>query len=194
MMPSWHFAPPKLAGQLRRRLQQAAAPVYAQCGSITWSGNTPQPALRTVHLRYVTEFKTLGFVTCTTSDKWRQLHKQPQLAICFYDPVASIQWRISGKADLIKAPQHAKTMQRLWRQIRPSLHQVYWQSLPSKALQYRTNREMSHHVAPHFGLVLISVQSWEIFKMQPHDYAKSQRWLYQRRGQQWRAQRLELLR
>jgi hypothetical protein len=180
------FAPPEWSSAIRESFEDEAHPAYAQVATATPAG---APRVRTVHVRYVTEYDTVGFSTNVFSPKWAELARNPRISGCWFDTKRRIQIRWEGSVRLVPweraSDAERRVLERLWLLIRPTVREEYWREFgqpdPSAELP-----------CPTHGVVLCRPDLWDLYELVSDDYRTHRRTIHRLGGNVWRAERVTL--
>lgn len=164
--------PEELTAWVPARFNNEEKPFFAQAATVDAEG---EPDVRTVHYRYIEELDSLGFACHIDSPKWRQLMTQPSLAGCYFTPREQIQLRWRAKVRLItdsgSAARHA-----IWQSTEEWIREEYWQGAGN-----------SEQLCPAFGLVVLEIDTWDVYHIDLDDPKLSRRSSYSLDGKIWQA-------
>jgi general stress protein 26 len=146
-------------------------PLYAQAAT---AGADGAPNVRTVHYRYVPDLETIAFACHTESPKWRELVENPRVCGCWFHPKRQIQLRWNAAAELVTDTESPE-VERSWDRTHEWIRKEYWKD-DARAIE---------NVSPHFGVVVLRVDLWDLYEIDLEDPSKSRRRLWRLEGGAW---------
>jgi hypothetical protein len=189
------YAPEPVRSRLEDALADEGHPAYGQVATLDEDGIIQ---VRTVHLRSVSERASLGFSTHVRSAKWRQLARNPSLSGCYFDAHRLVQFRWSGRAELVEASRadggDRALLARMWRQVREDLRKAYWMDHEGlKAGEPFPEGIDLDRACPNMGTVVCHPDRWDVLEIVEEDYRRDRRVLYTLRGDSWISRPVSLL-
>jgi general stress protein 26 len=129
--------------------------------------NEGRPHIRTMDLYDFTDDGSLIFLTKTHSRKWKDLEKQPNIAVCLLNLEVG-QITVEG-AGLLQTTENNLAMTTLyWEHYLPK----YWQDF------YLSHSSQDKHdltIPSSFGVIKIIPHAWEILEMNTENFLKGSR-------------------
>jgi hypothetical protein len=174
MIAKW--APDIILPKLLASLNDPAASAYGQVATLD---EESEIHVRTVHLRHVYEFDTIGFAANRYSKKWKQL-ENGKLSGCYFDVKRMLQFRWRSDVECISAEAAAglerKVVERMWGMVRPTVRTVYWYDHFGAAYDGPAPKGVDvAKVCPSFGVILCRPYFWDILEMPTEDYLTHRR-------------------
>ena len=148
-------------------------PIHAQVSTV----NGTEPQVRTVNVRYLQTHQCLAICTHKSTQKWLSLTKNPRLAGCYYDIGGSRQLRWGGGMKLVEHDQ--ELLDKMWPLIPEEVKRSYW------AKEEASQKDLST-CCPSLGVILSFPVYWDIYHLDPSDFEKSERTIYQYLEKTWR--------
>ncbi|MCR6497471.1 pyridoxamine 5'-phosphate oxidase family protein [Shinella sp. CPCC 101442] len=156
------------------------------------TGADGAPQLRTIVLRGCNvERGTLSFVTDMRSPKIREIQDEPRVALVGFDPTASVQLRLSGKAAIVSDEAERRAM---WEALRERTL-ILFDAPHAPGTVLGDGNQPLEAVEPsatgsaydRFALVTVTLTRLEWLDLSPPDHI---RYAFERQGADWRGTRL----
>jgi len=190
MNPSTPFAPEPFKQSILDAFEDSSCSHYAQVATV----DAGKPQVRTVHLRYIPELETIGFVCNSLSKKMTGL--RDAVAGCWYIESRKIQFRWEGSVQLITAEtkdsRAQKVRERMWKEARESVRFVYWYQ--HLGIPYDQKKEVDlTKVAPTFVVAVIDPAFWDFYNLVTPEYRTHKRHQSKLKGSSWFTKPVDIL-
>jgi general stress protein 26 len=146
---------------------------FCQIATVSKSGDTYEPKMRTVMMYYEKEREAFYFTCSTQTHKWAELKVIPKVTGLYFDRENFTQYRFEATAALIdfQTKNEKKLFEETWLNLRPDLRHVLWQEyLKDKSKNYNIDT-----ILPAHGIVVLQPYYWDIFALGIPNYETSSR-------------------
>ena len=171
------FAPTVIQEAIVEILRDEVYPAYGQVATVSSKG---EPSVRTVHLRFIDEKQTLGFVAHTKSPKWLDLEHSPMLSGCFFHYEKGIQIRWESRVELLTSEDADQAtidlLNKRWQTTRSDIRLEYWKSALGGDAEAAQSKLEEH--CPLFGAIICTPTVWDYTKICYEPYQDSRRTIY----------------
>jgi len=157
-------------------------------GQVATHGLHEFPQVRTVHFHWIEEKKALAFNCHTDSSKWAELKAQPKHSGCYVDLIRFAQFRWEGEAVLVDSSllQEHSFLDQMWLLMREEVRLAYW--LDQDKTTFQEKDKYTYDLkkrCPNMGTVLCTPTFWNIYEMNPQNYAQGKCTLYKKTDSGW---------
>ena len=172
----------------------ASQPAYGQVATVSAQGH---PQVRTVHLHYLENMKSMAFGAHTRSSKWIELEGNKAFSGSYYSAYQLVQIRFQGEASLCPESSANDAVRKvLWSRMREEVRLAYW--MDQEGVSFET-QDLSTLKFPlenptrTFGVVLCEPELWNVYELSPQHYVRGRCMVFKKAQGGWEIRRVSLL-